>query len=456
MNSRSSVEQLLSRQIPARLAVLLGALLLYGCASYEPAPASYQPHLDRKVTKTNGLITASAATLSREEAEKMFGVPLHKKGIQPVWVRLENAETKQYYFLPASLDANYYSPAEVAYLFRKACRPKRNRQVADFMDSKRIQLTVPPESAVEGFVFCSYDAGVKYVLIDLIGQYEHRRLEFTVPVPGGHWDFEHVDFKNLYPGVEVKDCTLEELPAVLRALPATTTDKKGKGSGDPLNLVVVCKVGTAGLALLRQGWDPTEALTVGTTFRLVRSFLLALIWRTSPVSSLYVFGRCQDFAMQKARSTIHGRNHLRLWLAPFTCEGRLVFIGQISRDIGLRFTTKAPGWFTHKIDPEVDEVREYLAQEMLISGSVDQIAWVGGVGEVPRDEPRGNLTGDPYYTDGARVVLFLSEEWTSPDKVHLIDWLENVEPLKQQSEANVSQADLKSKRERTAGVTAEP
>lgn len=249
---------------------------------------------------------------------------------------------------------------------------------------------------------------------------------------------------------------MEELPAVLRALPATTTDKKGKGSGDPLNLVVVAKAGTVGLAFLRQGWDLTEVLTVGTTFRLIGSFLFRSTWRTSPVSSLYVFGRSQDFAMQKARSTIHERNHLRLWLAPFTCEGRIVFIGQISRDIGLRFTTKAPGCVTHKIDPEVDEARGYLAQEMLISGSVDQIAWVGGVGEVPRDEPRGNLTGDPYYTDGARVVLFLSEEPTQPDKVHLIDWLEKVEPLKQQSEANVSQADLKPQSERTGGVIAEP
>ncbi len=434
MSSRSSVNQLLGKQIQTGLAVLLGAVLLSGCASYEPAPASYQPHLARVVTNTNGPIRASVATLSRKEAEKMFGVPLHKKRVQPVWVRLENANTKQYYFLPATLDANYYSPAEVAYIFRKTCRPKRNRQVSDFMDSKRIELTVPPEGAVEGFVFCTYDPGAKHLLVDLIGEYEHRRLEFTVPVPGGRWDYQRVDFVNLYPVAEIKDYTLEELPAVLRALPATTTDKKGKGSGDPLNLVVVCKEGTLGLAFLRQGWDLTEVLTVGTTFRLVGSFLFGATWRTSPVSSLYVFGCRQDFALQKARSTIHQRNHLRLWLAPFTCEGRMVFIGQISRDIGLRFTTKAPGWVTHKVDPDVDEAREYLVQEMLISGSVDQIAWVGGVGDVPRDEARGNLTGDPYYTDGARVVLFLSEERTAPDKIHLIDWLEKVEPSNQQPE----------------------
>jgi hypothetical protein len=41
----------------------------------------------------------------------------------------------------------------------------------------------------------------------------------------------------------------------------------------------------------------------------------------APVSPLYVFGRHQDVALQKARDTVSQRNHLRLWLAPFTIDG---------------------------------------------------------------------------------------------------------------------------------------
>ena len=148
MNPRSSVKRLLGKQSPARLVVLLGALVLSGCASYKPAPASYQPHLARAVTKTDGPIRASVAMLSKKEAKEMFDLPLHKKRIQPVWVRLENSSTNQYYFLPATLDANYYSSAEVAHIFRKSLCPRRNRRVADFMDSKRIELEVPPEGMV--------------------------------------------------------------------------------------------------------------------------------------------------------------------------------------------------------------------------------------------------------------------------------------------------------------------
>ena len=154
-------------------------------------------------------------------------------------------------------------------------------------------------------------------------------------------------------------------------------------------------------------------------FKLIKSFLLKKTWTTSPVSALYVFGRQQDFALQKARATFHERNHLRLWLAPFTCEGREVCVGQISRDIGLRFSFRAPGWVTHKIDPEVDEARNYLTHEMLTSGSVCQVAWLEGVGEASSDRPRRNLTGDPYFSDGLRVVLVLSDEVVPPSNVHL-------------------------------------
>ncbi len=48
---------------------------------------------------------------------------------------------------------------------------------------------------------------------------------------------------------------------------------------------------------------------------------------TAPVSSLHAFGRKQDVALQRGRTTIAQRNHMRLWLAPFRCEGRPVWVG---------------------------------------------------------------------------------------------------------------------------------
>jgi len=36
--------------------------------------------------------------------------------------------------------------------------------------------------------------------------------------------------------------------------------------------------------------------------------------------------------------------------------------------------------------------------------------------------PRVNLTGDPYVTDGLRVVVFLNELRQTFDQIEVLDW----------------------------------
>jgi hypothetical protein len=140
------------------------------------------------------------------------------------------------------------------------------------------------------------------------------------------------------------------------------------------------------------------------------------------VSSLYVFGRGQDVAFQSARENIHERNHLRLWMSPMRYRGKRVFLGQISRDIGVRFTRKTIT--THKIDPDVDETREFLLENLAYSQALAKFAYVGGVGAAPIDAPRHNLTGDPYFTDGYRVVLWVSSEPVDIADIEVVQWSE--------------------------------
>jgi len=85
-------------------------------------------------------------------------------------------------------------------------------------------------------------------------------------------------------------------------------------------------------------------------------------------------------------------NHLRLWRAPFTFQSKDAWVGQISRDIGVRFTWSSPILVTHKIDPDVDEAREYLVQDMIASGFLQSLGYVQGVGAASRETPRENLT----------------------------------------------------------------
>ncbi len=39
------------------------------------------------------------------------------------------------------------------------------------------------------------------------------------------------------------------------------------------------------------------------------------------------------------------------------------------------------------------------------------------------DQPRGNLTGDPWFTDGMRVVLWIPAELTDLDDIEYADWI---------------------------------
>ncbi|MCZ6602291.1 MAG: LssY C-terminal domain-containing protein [Planctomycetota bacterium] len=138
------------------------------------------------------------------------------------------------------------------------------------------------------------------------------------------------------------------------------------------------------------------------------------------MSSLYLYGRPQDIGLQKARDTVDERNHLRLWLSPLRYQGQEVWVGQISRDIGVRLSRKT--FVTHEIDPEVDEARGYIVQDLILSQNVEAVAFVKGVGEAHKDEPRYNYTLSPYFTDGLRAVMFTSTQPVSLTEIDFFDW----------------------------------
>jgi hypothetical protein len=91
-----------------------------------------------------------------------------------------------------------------------------------------------------------------------------------------------------------------------------------------------------------------------------------------------------------------------------------VWVGQISRDIGVRFTTQVWNLTTHRVDPNVDESRDYVVEDLLRAERVDAVGYVEGVGACVVEHPKHNLTGDPYFTDGKRAVIALSKARTAP------------------------------------------
>jgi len=201
-----------------------------------------------------------------------------------------------------------------------------------------------------------------------------------------------------------------------------TTNANSTRDGDPLNLVIVESKQDPIVPFIARGWHLARQLDMASAIETVRAFIFQDEFLTSPVSPLYVFGRKDDVVVQKARSTINERVHARLWLTPYTFEGRRVWIGQVSRDIGVRLTHQTWNLTTHKIGPDVDFDRAYLLQDLLMSGFVERYGYVDGVGAAPVSAPRTNLTGDPYYTDGLRAVVFLSNQTTPVGAIERLPW----------------------------------
>jgi hypothetical protein len=239
-------------------------------------------------------------------------------------------------------------------------------------------------------------------------------------VPGFRADFLVTRPEAIYDSGEIRDLDLDGLRGYLETLPPCVLGGDRKTPGDPLNLVVVGKGRQVLATFARRGWDLTETITAGTAWRTATAAAFGSRYRTAPVSSLYVFDRAQDVALQKIRDSVHERNHLRLWRAPVNLNGVPVWVGQISRDIDVKLSSRTV--VTHRIDPAVDEARLYVLLDFLAAGYLARAGFTTGVGPSSIESPRYNYTRDPYVTDGLRVVLVLGDEPIGYDEVDWLDW----------------------------------
>lgn len=421
----------------------------------EPTLSSFE---SRSQSQENAKAHVTVAVLDAEESAKMFGVPLARRGIQPVYLRVVNRSDRLIRLQLVRVDPNYFTPLEAAGVnhfsiverlsmfgfigwlflpllvllpFKLITAYRANQQMDDFFRLQAFHLRpIPPGGMSEGFVFTTFDAGTKIVHVllhstgDLMdsatGQIDvhgtadsDNEFTFSVPVPGIAVDFHRRDFEALLPPGSIVDCDLRALAQHLCKMPAATGNAKGTRSGDPANLVVIGDL-EALLGAFAARWDESEIITLATCWKTMRAFLLGSHYRYSPVSALYLFGRSQDIALQRARKSINERLHLRLWLTPLRFNDKSVWVGQVSRDIGVRITTKTWNLTTHRVDPDVDEARDYVIEDLLQAEHVDATGYIDGVGKCDRAAPRRNLTGDPYYTDGKRAVILLSKTRTTP------------------------------------------
>ena len=436
---------------------LLDRLVRLAITSYRP-DAAFTGFMERAAVQEDARARVTVAVLAPAESQRVFGVDLARRGIQPVFMRIENRSPTRIRLQMVNVDPRYFTPLEAAAVSRFSILRRlsafgamgwlflpvlllaplklitawlANGRMDDFFRGRGLGLgPIGPGTTAADFVFTTLDLGTKVVHVrlntvgDLRGALQRAEpaaavpaargdgvdavsdFMFTLPVPGIAADYLDRDFARIRPAADVEACTVDDLVGRLAAMPAATTDASGSRQGDPVNLVLIGDF-DAMLAAFAARWDESETISLATCWKTVQAFLWGTNYRYSPVSSLHLFGRDQDIALQRTRHTINERLHLRLWLTKLTLSGKPVWIGQVSRDIGVRFTTKAWNLTTHRIDPDVDEARDYVMEDLALTGRVAAVGYVAGVGACDRAAPRHNLTGDPYFTDGQRAVILL-------------------------------------------------
>jgi hypothetical protein len=402
----------------ASITVAIVLMGLAGCSS-APVQTESMDYRARAQTQIEGAVRVSAVALSPAESLATFGVPLARKDVQPVWLEIASEEEPELYLMLLSVDREYFTPSEVAWQF-KGKNGVSFEDRADALLDRHVPIVIPPHGTVSGYVYANLDPGAKVFAVDLFGPGLVRSFEFAQLVPGLESDFSRVDFDRLHAEGAKNDLDLDGLRAYLAELPCCVLGGDRKTPGDPLNLVIVGDGPTVLTAMVRRGWDLTETIRGATKWRTAVSSAFGSRYRTSPVSPLYLFDRPQDIALQKARGTVDERNHLRLWRAPVTVDGQTVWVGQVSRDIGVKFSSKT--LVTHKVDPFIDEARLYLVLDMANSQSLKTVGYVEGVGYSGRDAPRLNYTDDPYYTDGLRAVLVFGDDRYSLEELEFLNW----------------------------------
>jgi hypothetical protein len=419
----------------ARVACL--ALALAGCAAPPALPTGEAPEFSDLKSKSAEGVTVSVAILTDAQARQHFGADLGKHELQALWLSVRNDTDERMWFLRTILDPDHYSAEEAALLVEGDLPKSARAGLHQYFRDESVRTLMIPRAVTEGFVFLPRIEGGRYVDVRLQtaarpdaaspgGQASsgarELRFDFALPLPDGDFDYERLDPARTYAGRTLPSLTIDELRATLERLPCCAADADGHPGGDPLNIVLIGDASDVMNSLTRSGWSFTHRISLRTVQREVGAAISGDPYAVAPVSSLYLFDRKQDVALQRARRSISQRNHMRLWMAPFLFEERNVWIGQVSRDIGVKVTPRSPTLTTHVIDPEVDTTRQYLMHSLVAQGFVDRFGFVKGSAYAARTAPRYNLTKDPYHSDGMRLVVILAREPITVDRIRSLAW----------------------------------
>ena len=219
------------------------------------------------------------------------------------------------------------------------------------------------------------------------------RLAVYPPDAGG--DYSSAQEVKSIPGVDAR---------LFSKIPRRVADHAGD-AGDMVNFVILGSESQMQNVFTGAGWVKVDADAREGVLHGILESISKESYLTMPMSQLYLFGRPQDYGWAHAEPirVVASRNHLRIWKAPVEVNGKTLWVGAATHDIGFERDQRNNG-LTHKIDPDIDLERDYLEKTLVSTGLVAQIAYFRPADALKEAK---TATGGSFHSDGRILILSL-------------------------------------------------
>jgi hypothetical protein len=194
--------------------------------------------------------------------------------------------------------------------------------------------------------------------------------------------------------------SLEELQAMVSAMPQWSFTERQGVPMDLTNLVFVGSENAIKRAFLAAGWNGSRPLSKIVGLEAFGALASNQAFTDGPMRPLLVDGVGSDMDWQKSLNTFTKRHHLRVWKRPEQWEGQTVWLSAATWDVNTSFSFRYGP--VHRVDPALDVERDKVVNDLVLTGCVDTIV------AVPRPGVSGADTGrKDFRTDGAvSAVIF--------------------------------------------------
>jgi hypothetical protein len=193
----------------------------------------------------------------------------------------------------------------------------------------------------------------------------------------------------------------DQLFRLVNSEPFRTATQKDQSPSDITSLMFLASRQQIEDAFQKAGWSPAAKLNDQSKLETFRAMAEMRGYQEAPVSVLLLDGRAPDLVFEKLNDTFAARHHVRIWQRPGVFSGKGIWVCSATHDTGISFSD-VNRTFIHKIDPQIDQERAKVVNDLVFTGLVRGLSLVERSG-LPPD--LFNATGDALKTDGSMAVV---------------------------------------------------